>query len=123
MGGAFVWGMTIPAGPFVVFEQSPGSNPIKQAAMEFKSAWLKVNGDWTNDSFAAYGYDGWLIMADAVRRTAGKAESGTPAYRRGLRDALYKTTELAGVQAIYNFPAGQSLWSRRTRACHCTVGV
>jgi branched-chain amino acid transport system substrate-binding protein len=98
--------MIIPAGPFVVFEQLPDNNPIKQAAAAFKSAWLKVNGEWTNDAFAAYGYDGWLIMSDAVKRAAGKGRPGTPEYRQALRDALYQTTELAGAQAIYNFRPG-----------------
>jgi branched-chain amino acid transport system substrate-binding protein len=106
MGGASVNGMTIPAGPFVVFDQLPDSNPIKAAAFDFKSAWLKSNGEWTNDSFAAYGYDGWLIMADAVKRAAGKAKPGTPEYRQALRDAMYETRELVGVQAIYNFRPG-----------------
>jgi branched-chain amino acid transport system substrate-binding protein len=106
MAGASVNGMIIPAGPFVVFEQLPDGNPIKQAATDFKNAWLKVNGEWTNDAFAAYGYDGWLIMSDAVRRAVGKAKPGTPEYRAALRDAMYQTTELPGVQAIYNFRPG-----------------
>jgi branched-chain amino acid transport system substrate-binding protein len=106
LAGAAVNGMIIPAGPFVVFEQLPDNNPIKQAAAAFKSAWLKVNGEWTNDAFAAYGYDGWLIMSDAVKRAAGKGRPGTPEYRQALRDALYQTTELAGAQAIYNFRPG-----------------
>lgn len=106
VGGASLNGMLIPAGPFVVFDQLPDSNPIKKAAMDFKAAWIKLNGEWTNDAFAAYGYDGWLIMADAVRRVADKAKPGTAEYRTALRDALYQTTELAGVQAIYNFRPG-----------------
>jgi branched-chain amino acid transport system substrate-binding protein len=90
----------------VVFEQLPDDNPIKQASADFKKAWLKVNGEWTNDAFAAYGYDGWLLMSDAVKRAEGKTKPGTPEYRSALRDALYQTSELAGVQAIYNFRPG-----------------
>jgi branched-chain amino acid transport system substrate-binding protein len=45
-------------------------------------------------------------MSDAVRRAVGKAKPGTPEYRAALRDAMYQTTELPGVQAIYNFRPG-----------------
>lgn len=109
--GDSVNGMMIPAGPFVVFDQLPASSPFRKAAEDFKASWIKANGEWTNDAFAAYAYDGWLILADAVTRTAGKAKPGTPEYRTALRDAIYSTKELAGTNAVYNFKPGSPFGS------------
>ena len=105
IGGKAVEGMVAPTGPVVVAEQLPDSNPIKPVALRFRELYQKANKEPSTDAFAAYAYDGMLLLADAVSRTKGTP--GTPAYRTALRDALVNTHELVGTHAVYNFHPGE----------------
>jgi branched-chain amino acid transport system substrate-binding protein len=107
VGGASVEGLVAPTGPVVVAEQLPDSNPIKAVALKFRALYEQANHAPANDAFAAYGYDGMLITADAIHRLAGGAtKPGTPAYDLALRDALDSTHELVGTHAVYSFKPG-----------------
>jgi len=104
VGGPAVEGLVAPTGPVVVAEQLPDSNPIKKVALQFRADYLKANGSPSTDAFAAYGYDGMLIAADAAKRVAAKGVApGTPEYRVALREALASTHELVGTHAVYSF--------------------
>ena len=106
VGGPAVEGMVAPTGPVVVAEQLPDGNPIKKVALQFRADYLKANGSPSTDAFAAYGYDGMLIAADAAKRVAAKGIApGTPEYRAAFREALASTHELVGTHAVYNFTA------------------
>jgi branched-chain amino acid transport system substrate-binding protein len=107
VGGASVEGLVAPTGPVVVAEQLPDSNPIKAVALKFRALYEQANHAPSTDAFAAYGYDGMLITADAIHRLAGgAAKPGTADYRLALRDALESTHELVGTHAVYNFKPG-----------------
>jgi branched-chain amino acid transport system substrate-binding protein len=107
IGGDAVNGVIAPAGPVVVAEQLPDSNPIKAVSLQFRKDYEKANGSASADSFAAYAYDGMLILADAAKRAlATGAKPGTPEFRTAMRDALYRTHELVGTHAVYNFKPG-----------------
>ena len=44
-------------------------------------------------------------MAAAVPQALKVAQPGTPAFRAALRDALEKTTDVAGTHGIFNMSA------------------
>jgi branched-chain amino acid transport system substrate-binding protein len=117
IGGNAVNGVIAPTGPIVVAEQLPDSDPIKAVDMQFRADYQKANGEPATDAFAAYGYDAMIVLADAAKRTMAKGvEPGTPAFREGLRAALYETHEVVGTHAIYNFkPGGRYGTDERSR--------
>ncbi|SDR61228.1 amino acid/amide ABC transporter substrate-binding protein, HAAT family [Rhizobiales bacterium GAS113] len=109
VGGAAVEGVIAPTGPMVVADQLSDSNPIKKVALDFLSLYKKVNNEPSTDAFAAYGYDGWLIIADSAKRAlATGAKPGTPEFRVAMRDAMTTTRELVGTHGIYTFHLGQA---------------
>jgi branched-chain amino acid transport system substrate-binding protein len=103
VGGAAVEGVLAPAGPIIVAEQLPETNPIRKVALDYRAAYLKVNGKAATDSFSSASYDGWLVFMDAAKRALRKAKPGTPEFRAALRDALMTTKEVVGTQGVYNF--------------------
>lgn len=108
VGGAAVEGVIAPAGPIVVGDQLPDSNPIKAVDMKYFADYTKATSSTANDSFAAYTYDGMLILADAVKRVAATGQKpGTPEYRTALRDALVSTKNVVGTHGVYNFTPGE----------------
>jgi branched-chain amino acid transport system substrate-binding protein len=108
LAGARAEGVIAPAGPIVVAEQLPDSNPMKAAAAAFRSLYRKANGDAALNPFAGYAYDALLVTFDGIGRAlATGATPGTAAFRTSLRDALATTQDVVGVQAIYNFRPGE----------------
>jgi branched-chain amino acid transport system substrate-binding protein len=103
VGGAAVEGVLAPTGPVIVAEQLPDSNPLKKIGLEFRAAHLKANNVPTTDAFSAYSYDSWLIFLDAAKRTLATAQPGTPAFREGLRNAIFSTKDLVGCHGVYSF--------------------
>lgn len=103
VGGQAVNGLLAPTGPVVVAEQLPADSPMRKVAMDFRSAYEKVNGAPPTDAFSAYSFDAWLVFADAAKRALATAQPGTPAFRLALRDAIVSTKELVGTHSIYNF--------------------
>lgn len=103
VGGNAVNGLFAPTGPVVVAEQLPADNPMRKVAMDFRSAFEKVNGAPPTDAFSAYSFDAWLVFADAAKRALPKAEPGTPEFRVALRDAIVGTKELVGTHSVYTF--------------------
>ncbi len=57
----------------------------------------------TTDAFSAYGFDGWLILADSAKRALATAKPRTPEFREAMRAAIYSTKELVGTHGVYNF--------------------
>jgi branched-chain amino acid transport system substrate-binding protein len=103
----------MPTGPVIVAEQLPNDYPTKKVALDFRTAFQKVNGAPTTDAFSAYSFDGWLVFLDAAARAKG--EPGTPEFRVALRDAIATTKEVVGTHGVYNFKAG-NLYGVDTRA-------
>jgi branched-chain amino acid transport system substrate-binding protein len=104
-------GIICPTGPVTAAEQLPASNPIRKVALAYLSAYKTANGAEPTDSFAAYGFDGWLAFADAAKRALDSgAKPGTPEFRKALREALFSTKELVGTQGVYNFKVDNSPW-------------
>jgi branched-chain amino acid transport system substrate-binding protein len=104
VAGASANGSLMPTGPVIVAEQLPNDYPTKKIALEFRSAFQKVNNAPTTDAFSAYSFDGYMVFADAAARAKG--EPGTPAFRQSLRDAIFSSKEVVGTHGVYNFKPG-----------------
>src|SRR5215475_552040 len=104
LAGKAANGIICPTGPVTAAEQLPASNPIQKVALAFRSAFEKANGETPTDSFSSYSFDGWLVLADVVKRAlATGAKPGSPELRTALRQALFTTKEVVGTQGVYTF--------------------
>lgn len=116
VGGKSIEGAIAPTGPVMVAEQLPDSNPIKKVALEFIKAYEEKYGAGSRNAFAAYTYDAYLLINNAVPTALKKAKPGTAEFRQALRDALEGTKELVGTHAVYNMtPADHGGVDQRAR--------
>jgi len=106
VAGASAQGSLMPTGPVIVAEQLPADYPTKKIALDFRSAYQKVNNAPTSDAFSAYAFDGWLVFLDAAARALPKAEAGTPEFRVALRDAIFTSKDVVGTHGVYTFKPG-----------------
>ncbi|MGJ7511629.1 ABC transporter substrate-binding protein [Variovorax sp. GT1P44] len=109
VGGKDVEGTFLPAGPVLVAEQLPASNPVKKSALAYVSAYEAANGKGTVSTFGAHAWDTGLLMAAAVPVALKKAQPGTPEFRAALRDALEQVKELPGAHGVFNMTANDHL--------------
>ena len=66
VGGKDVEGTYLPAGPVLVAEQLPASNPVRKAATEYVKAYEGAHGKGTVSGFGAHAWDAGLILQAAV---------------------------------------------------------
>jgi branched-chain amino acid transport system substrate-binding protein len=104
--GAAGEGALMPTGPIIVAEQLPADYPTRKIALDFRSAFQKVNNAPTTDAFSAYSFDGYMVFVDAAARAAGKGEPGSAEFRLALRDAIASTTDVVGTHGVYSFKPG-----------------
>ena len=95
-------------GPIGGHEQLPTSNPIKQVSEDFIKKYEDINGKGSWNSFAAFAYDGNLVLAAAIERALKKGKPGTPEFRKAVRDEVRGVKELVGTNGVYHFPEGSS---------------
>lgn len=116
VGGKNIEHAMAPTGPVMVAEQLPDSNPIKKVALEFTKLYEAVYGAGSRNAFAAYSYDAYLRLAQAVPGALKTAKPGTPEFRAALRTALENSKEVVGTHAVYNTtPADHNGVDRRSR--------
>ncbi|MGJ7503982.1 ABC transporter substrate-binding protein [Variovorax sp. ZT5P49] len=102
VGGKDVEGTFLPAGPVLVAEQLPASNPLKKSAMTYVTAYEAAYGKGTVSTFGAHAWDAGLLMSSAVPVALKKAQPGTPEFRAALRDALEQTKDVSGAHGVFN---------------------
>jgi branched-chain amino acid transport system substrate-binding protein len=107
VGGSSVEGVIVPISPVMVADELPDSNPIKKVALEYRVEYQKTIGSPSNDIFAPYAYDGYLLFVNAAKQALKKAKPGTAAFRKAIRDAMVRTHELVGTSAVYTYKPGQ----------------
>jgi branched-chain amino acid transport system substrate-binding protein len=82
-------GEVLPAGPILVADQLPDSNPAKKAAMAYKSAYEAKYGKGSVVTFGGHAWDAGQMLAKAIPAALAKApQPGTDAFRTALRDSL-----------------------------------
>jgi branched-chain amino acid transport system substrate-binding protein len=101
VGGKDVEGTILPAGPVLVADQLPDSNPVKKSALAYIAAYEAAHGKGSVSTFGAHAWDAGLLMAAAVPAALQKAQPGTPEFRAALRDALESIKGLPGAHGIF----------------------
>ena len=101
VGGKDVEGTFLPAGPVLVADQLPASNPVRKSAQTYVTAYEAAYGKGTVSTFGAHAWDAGLLMTTAIPVALKKAQPGTPEFRAALRDALEQTKELPGAHGIF----------------------
>jgi len=86
-------GTLLPAGPMLVYEQLPDSNPIKKVAAEYIDAYEKKFG--TRSTFGGHAYDTFLLLRATIPEALKAGKPGTKEFRTALRDALEKANVVA----------------------------
>ena len=95
-------GTWLPAGPLLVAEQLPVSNPVRKSALAYKAAYEKVHGAGSVSTFGGHAWDAGALLATAIPQALKQGKPGTPEFRKGLRDAIEGTRNLAGAHGIFN---------------------
>ncbi len=116
-------GTFLPAGPLLVAEQLPDSNPVKQAALTYKKAYEGANGAGSVSTFGGHAWDAGLILQRAIPVALKKGQPGTPAFREALRAAIEETKNLPASHGIFNMsPNDHSGLDQRARVMVEIVG-
>jgi branched-chain amino acid transport system substrate-binding protein len=116
LGGAKVEGTVLAAGPMLVIDEIPDSNPIKQVSTRYIRAYERLFGQ-RPATFGANTYDSGLILQAAMPHAAAKARPGTVEFRRALREALENNVkELVGCQGVFTMtPTNHNGMDERAR--------
>ena len=110
VGGKDVEGTFLPAGPVLVAEQLPASNPVRKSSLEYIHTYEGAYGKGSVSTFGGHVWDAGKVLAAAVPAALkGGAQPGTEAFRSALRDALEQVKDVAGAHGIFNMSAQDHL--------------
>ncbi|WP_323119305.1 ABC transporter substrate-binding protein [Burkholderia alba] len=98
-------GTYLPAGPLLVADQLPDSNPVKPSALAYKRAYEAAYGAGTVSTFGGHAWDAGQLLQRAIPVALKKGPPGTPAFREALRGALEDTRNVAGAHGVFNLSA------------------
>ena len=109
-------GTFLPAGPLLVAEQLPDSNPVKNSAMAYVHAYEKMYGVGSVSTFGGHAWDAGQMLSHAVPVALRRAQPGTKAFRVALRAALENLKNLPVSQGIMNTtPTNHNGFDKRAR--------
>lgn len=109
VGGKDVEGAILPAGPVLVADQLPDSNPMKKVGLAYVNLYEGKYGKDSVSTFGAHMWDAGLLMQKAIPVALKKAKPGTAEFREALRDALQGTRNIIGAHGIFNLSATDHL--------------
>ncbi len=92
-------GTLLPAGPMLVWEQLPDSNPIKKVAREYVTAYEAKFGP--RSTFGGHAQDAFLLVNAAIPEALKAGKPGTKEFRAALRAALESGREVVGVNGVF----------------------
>ncbi|WP_118183768.1 ABC transporter substrate-binding protein [Paraburkholderia phosphatilytica] len=95
-------GELLPAGPVLVTEQLPDSNPVKASSQAYRTAYEKAYGAGSVSTFGGHAWDAGHLLERAIPEALKTAQPGTPAFREALRSALENVKDMAGAHGIFN---------------------
>lgn len=109
VGGKDVEGTLLPAGPVLVADQLPASNPVRKPALAYIQAYEGAYGKGSVSTFGGHAWDAGQLLASAIPAALKKAQPGTPAFRAALREALESVKEVPGSHGIFSTSANDHL--------------
>ena len=109
VGGKDVDDTFLPAGPVLVAEQLPATNPVRKSAQAYVAAYEAAHGKGSVSTFGAHAWDAGLLMTAALPAALKKAKPGTPEFRVALRDAIEQVKDLPGAHGIFSMSAADHL--------------
>ncbi|GBF06349.1 branched-chain amino acid ABC transporter periplasmic protein [Deinococcus aerius] len=109
VGGKDVEGAILPAGPVLVADQLPTTNPMRAMGLRYTQAYESKYGQNSVSTFGAHMWDAGLLMQKAIPVALKRAKPGTPEFRSALRDALEGTKNVIGAHGIFNLSAQDHL--------------
>jgi branched-chain amino acid transport system substrate-binding protein len=101
LGKDKVEGTILAAGPMLVIDEIPDSNPTKKVALDYIARYEKQFGA-KPATFGANTWDAGLLLERAIPVALKAAKPGTDAFRSALRDALEREREVVGCQGVFN---------------------
>jgi branched-chain amino acid transport system substrate-binding protein len=104
LGKDKVEGTVLAAGPMLVLDEIPDSNPTKKVAQVYIATYQK-QFNAVPATFGANTWDAGLLLERAVPAALKVAKPGTEAFRLALRDALEQEREVVGCQGVFNMSA------------------
>jgi branched-chain amino acid transport system substrate-binding protein len=104
LGREKVEGTVLAAGPMLVIDEIPDSNPTKKVALAYIAAYEKQFGT-RPATFGANTWDGGILLERAIPAALKAGKPGTEAFRSALRDAVEKEREIVGTQGVFNMSA------------------
>jgi len=104
LGKEKVEGTVLAAGPMLVIDEIPDSNPTKKVAQGYIAAYEKQFGS-KPATFGANTWDGGLLLERAIPTALKAGKPGTEAFRSALRDALEQARDVVGTQGVFNMSA------------------
>lgn len=109
VGGKDVEGAILPAGPVLVADQLPGTNPSRKVGLAYMNLYESKYGKDSVSTFGAHMWDAGLLMQKAIPAALKTAKPGTPAFREALRSAIEGSRNVIGAHGIFNFSASDHL--------------
>jgi branched-chain amino acid transport system substrate-binding protein len=101
LGRDKVEGTVLAAGPMLVIDEIPDSNPTKKVAQNYIATYQKQFGS-VPATFGANTWDAGILLERAIPLALKVAKPGTDAFRTALRDALEQQLEVVGCQGVFN---------------------
>ncbi|KWE63368.1 ABC transporter substrate-binding protein [Burkholderia sp. MSMB2157WGS] len=98
-------GEILPAGPVLVTDQLPDSNPVKKPALGYKAAYEKAYGAGSLSTFGGHAWDAGLLLQRAIPEALKKGQPGTEAFREALRASLESVKDLPVSHGVINMTA------------------
>ncbi|MBU9663239.1 ABC transporter substrate-binding protein [Burkholderia multivorans] len=109
-------GELLPAGPVLVTDQLPDSNPVKKPALAYKSAYEKAYGAGSLSTFGGHAWDAGLLLQRAIPDALKKGQPGTEAFREALRASLESVKDLPVSHGVINMtPTDHNGFDSRAR--------
>jgi len=115
LGKDKVEGTVLAAGPMLVIDEIPDTNPTKKVAQAYIAAYEKQFGS-KPATFGANTWDAGILLRRAIPVALKTAKPGTEAFRSALRDALEQEREVVGCQGVFNMsPTNHNGMDERAR--------
>jgi branched-chain amino acid transport system substrate-binding protein len=101
LGKDKVEGTILAAGPMLVIDEIPASNPTKKVAEAYIDAYRKRFGV-VPATFGANTWDAGILLERAIPVALKSAKPGSEAFRVALRDALETEHGVVGCQGVFD---------------------